>query len=1042
MTTFKLNNSLLLAIPKSISTLIWDSNGALPLSDGGGSWNATGGTNWYDGTIFGSWINGSIASFGVASGAAGTINVGSVVVDSILFAQTGSGFYTLSGGNIEIKNLTINVIGINGALINSVLSGTKGLKKLGSFALSLTGSNTYTGNTTISRGTLQLGSGNNNTGTLNPSSNIVLDGGSLCSLAINKNNTNSQGTNFGTITGLGNFIQSGTGTTYLIGNNSYIGTTLISGGILTLGNITGTVSGRISPIGSIINNGILSIRCVDSDMVQGADFCNSPIFGNGSLSVSGSNNLILNEPNHFTNTASFSGTGKIILSHPLALHKALIQTQLSSGSSGAFDISSIGTTLRVGGVYSSTSLSIAFIGYNNISTLILNPQSGRSPNYSAVIANGSSGGTHLIKDGAGTQVLSSQNTYTGSTTISNGTLTINRSTGSLPANTSVIFDNSGGNLSFNNVGASSILSYTINSLSLLNGDASLTSIRTAAFDQYYAINSYTTSLGPTLNFVVGGTPSTSNGFIFPSFIGTRSVYFFNGGSTSATYAYRDSLGFVRAINYGVDPNTATTTGGTSLPSGNDVQTTGSITAQGSASFDTIRIQNTANSAQSLTISSGSTLQTNGILRAGNGGSNSTTTISGGSIQSQGAWPMIIRCDMTNDLLSISSPISTTGYPLVKSGSGTLILSGNNTNSTGTILNNGTLRLQGSTTMLGTGPLTINGGTLIVDNGAFNQNNNIIANSDFNFSNTNFASGNIANLGTGYFRIKQPITITGGNDNSGADSNGLTISNTISDINGNNTLNAFDILWDFANRTTNGITLSANILLRDHQRLNVINLNQSTSNFNISGNISDGGNNYGLTFTNNSAPSPLLSTITYARGPGVFLTGNNTYTGNTTIDPGAVVTIGRGGTTGSLSSSSSIVNNGVLGFWRNNTITQGSDFGTISGAGQVVKFGIGSLVYTSPNSYSGLTSIRQGFLVIQGSALISGPAKINTATISNFGGWVALVVDFNIAPISGETYKLLTGPTLQTTFNTISLTGTGVSGKSASYNSTNSTLTII
>ena len=84
-----------------------------------------------------------------------------------------------------------------------------------------------------------------------------------------------------------------------------------------------------------------------------------------------------------------------------------------------------------------------------------------------------------------------------------------------------------------------------------------------------------------------------------------------------------------------------------------------------------------------------------------------------------------------------------------------------------------------------------------------------------------------------------------------------------------------------------------------------------------------------------------------------LSGNNTYTGTTAINSG-VLQLGNGGTTGTLSPSSAITNNGTLAFNRSNTITQGTDFAsTISGSGVLRKSGSGNLILNAENLASGV-----------------------------------------------------------------------------------------
>ena len=134
-------------------TYTWDASGGAPLNDGTGNWNATGGNNWSPdgGATYGAWGNTitDIAVFGVANGAGGTITVGTVNANGIIFNPPGSGNYTLSGGTITLDGttptITVNTnVSINGTVINA---------PLGTFNV-MTGTATLRANTSLTVQTL------------------------------------------------------------------------------------------------------------------------------------------------------------------------------------------------------------------------------------------------------------------------------------------------------------------------------------------------------------------------------------------------------------------------------------------------------------------------------------------------------------------------------------------------------------------------------------------------------------------------------------------------------------------------------------------------------------------------------------------------------------------------------------------------------------------------------------------------------------------------------------------------------------------------
>ena len=91
----------------------------------------------------------------------------------------------------------------------------------------LTGANTYTGGTTISAGTLELGNG----GASGSITGDVLDNGTF---AINRSDSFTFGN---VISGTGALQQNGTGTLILTGANTYTGGTTINAGTLALGGV-------------------------------------------------------------------------------------------------------------------------------------------------------------------------------------------------------------------------------------------------------------------------------------------------------------------------------------------------------------------------------------------------------------------------------------------------------------------------------------------------------------------------------------------------------------------------------------------------------------------------------------------------------------------------------------------------------------------------------------------------------------------------------------------------------------------------------------
>ena len=160
-------------------------------------------------------------------------------------ALAGGGNITFAGGTLQYSGsnaqdysarivgstspIAIDTNGSNVTFASSLIgSNAGGLTKIGNGVLTLTASNGYTGTTTISGGTLQVGNGLK--GASIGGASGILDNATLVF-----NNADST-TISGVISGAGGLVKTGSGTLVLTASNTYGGPTLIQGGVLRLAN--------------------------------------------------------------------------------------------------------------------------------------------------------------------------------------------------------------------------------------------------------------------------------------------------------------------------------------------------------------------------------------------------------------------------------------------------------------------------------------------------------------------------------------------------------------------------------------------------------------------------------------------------------------------------------------------------------------------------------------------------------------------------------------------------------------------------------------
>lgn len=123
-----------------------------------------------------------------------------------------------------------------------------------------------------------------------------------------------------------------------------------------------------------------------------------------------------------------------------------------------------------------------------------------------------------------------------------------------------------------------------------------------------------------------------------------------------------------------------------------------------------------------------------------------------------------------------------------------------------------------------------------------------------------------------------------------------------------------------------------------------------------------------------------TSLAKAGGGRWVVTGNNTFSGGTTIAGGGTLQVGNGGATGSLGSGNVTVGGSSLVFNRTGTVTNG----VISGTGSVTVQGGGTVVLPGNNTYTGGTTVNGSTLQIgTGGAtgsLNNGSGIVNNGTL--------------------------------------------------------------
>ncbi len=615
---------------------------------------------------------------GVIANVAGALGLTKLGANALTLSgsNTYTGATTISSGTLQIgaggtmgSLPTSSTITDNGVLVfnrsdtiaqgtdfsGTAISGSGSLTQAGAGTLRLTASNTYTGATTISSGTLQIGAGGT-VGSLSGGSAITDNG----ALVFNRSDNIAQSNN---ISGNGSLTQAGSGTLTISGSSSYTGATTISSGTLQIG--AGGTAGSLSTSSAITDNGALVFNRSDT-IAQGTDFSGAAISGSGSLIQAGSGKLTLNTANSYTGATTIgSGT-------------------LQIGAGGTVGSLSNSSTITNNGV----------LVFNRSDTVT------QGTDFSGAAISGSGS---LTQAGSGQLTLNAANSYSGGTTIISGSLVMGNAnalgatTGSLAVNGGTL-DLMGNSLTVGTLSGSSGAVIT----SATSGSATLTACGSGAGTYGGVINDGAGTIGLTYNGSGSLILSGSNAYSGATTISSGTLQIGAGGTTGA----------LSGSNAITDNGALVFNRFDAIAQSNNISGNGSLTQSGSGTL-------TLSGSNSYT---GATIFKNGILAlasanalAGSG----TLSFTGGTLQYSGSNQTdysakiknstgAISIDTNNQSVIFASSVDSTNTGgLTKIGTGNLTLNVANTYTGATTVSAGAIILGNASAISTSGTVTIN-----------------------------------------------------------------------------------------------------------------------------------------------------------------------------------------------------------------------------------------------------------------------------------------------------------------------------------------------
>ena len=437
---------------------------------------------------------GAQVSVTITSGSSGTavLNFDNTAGNAVLVSQ-GSDSNQLSA--LMSLTDTVAITASSNLSLAGGISGTGGLTKSGAGVLTLSGSNSFTGGVTVTQGRLNVNSATAvGTGAL--ALFASLDNTSGSAVTLSTNNAIALNTD---ITFVGsNDLNLGTGSVALVSGATRAIT--VSTGTLTIGGAVSGVSLQKAGAGTLVLNGsntysgttFLSAGTLEVTSIQNFNVASSI----GALSTNNTGSLQFNG-------GTLSYTGATDASTDRRFQIGATTGGIASNGTGTLTFSN---TLTAGSANPQTTakvftLSGSNTGSNTIAVAFVDPTSST---------------TAITKSGAGRWILSGNNTYTGATTVTSGTLVITGSLGNTAATVS------GGSLILSGAGTTGTGAVAINSGGALG------------------------AAGSSSNATIGGITTVASGGVLGTVNATIDRLRFSGGAASVL----DVSGAVSGANTG------------------------------------------------------------------------------------------------------------------------------------------------------------------------------------------------------------------------------------------------------------------------------------------------------------------------------------------------------------------------------------------------------------------------------------------------------------------------------------------------------------